>query len=418
MKCPNCKGDLTIDPTLKQYKCDYCGSVIQVDEEIHKTRIEDAEKTGYQFEKGRMKAQSEAGINEVPIEKKKITIWRVLLWVVFLPIMLLYVIWTNKKLSQKMKIILSVIVVAFTLLFASKNKIEQAIENMTMKKEIIIPAKEVYFADWLDDCFETMNKDAHIQLSKDRTEATITLPLRCKKTPMRYVEEQFKEHNEEYETYELIDRYFELNDVYLHENSYNAEGLRNGKKIKEILNLEEGEHDLEIIVPLNDGKVSEFMKQTQLYLQMKLNYKNAQEDYIYIPWYKSEHKEPTPTPEPVIEETPVPTLEITPDPTIEPTPEETTEAKATVNGVTPEFKEQMDSIEAFYDKYIDFMKSYDGSSLDMTLKYAELMKQYYDTTQKLEEMDTSSMTPADEAYYIEVYTRINQKLMQAAIDMN
>lgn len=417
MKCPNCNADIEVEEGLEKYRCNHCGSTFLVDDNIAKTRIDNAEKTGYQFEKGRIKAQSEARINESPIEKKKITIWRVLLWVVFLPIMLLYVIWTNKKLSQKMKIILSVIVVAFTLLFASKNKIEEAIENMTMKKEIIIPAKEVYFADWLDDCFETVNKDAHIKLSKDRTEATIILPLSCKKTPMKYVEEQFKEHDEEYETYELINQYFELNDVYLHENSYNAEGLRNGKKIKEILNMEEGEHELEIIVPL-DGKASEFMKRTQLYLQMKLNYKNAQEDNIYIPWYKSEHKEPTPTPESVIEETPVPTLETTLEPIIEETPEETAETKASVNGVTPEFKEQMDSIEAFYDKYIDFMKSYDGSSLDMTLKYAELMKQYYDTNKKLEEMDTSAMTPADEAYYIEVYTRINQKLMQAAIEMS
>ena len=416
MRCPNCNAYLQIKEGIHQYKCEHCASTFLVDEEVKKTRIDNAENTGYQFEKGRMKAQSEAGIIDVPPEKKKITIWRVLLWVVFLPIMVLYVIWTNKKLSQKMKIILSVIVVLFTVLFASKNKIEKAYATMTMKKENVIPAKEVYFAEWLDDCFEMIEKDVHVKLSKDHTEATLTIPLRCKKNPLKYAEEEFKKHDENYEDYELTNQHFELNNVFLHEGSYNAEGMRNAKKIKEILNMEEGEHELEIIVPLEENKVSAFMNQTQLYLQMRLHYENKDKDYIAIPWYKSEHQEPTPTPEETIEATVETTIESTPVPTEVSTLEPTMETKEVVVGVTPAFKEQMDSYEAFMDSYIEFMESYDGSNMNMMLKYTELLGKYADWAKKVDDMDTSTMTPADEAYYFEVMLRVEQKLLKASIN--
>ena len=413
MRCPKCNAQLTIEEGKTQYKCEHCGSTFLVDEEVNKTRIDNAENTGYQFEKGRMKAQSEAGIIDVPKEKKKITIWRVLLWVVFLPIMLLYVIWTNKKLSQKMKIILSVIIVLFTILFASKSKIEKAYENMTMKKEIIIPAKEVYFAEWLDECFEPIDKDVHIKLSKDCTEATVLIPIRCKKNPMKYLEEEFEKHEEVFNEYELTSQHFELNDVFLNENSFDAVGLRNGKKIKEILNMEEGEHELEIIVPLKEDNVSSFMKQTHLYLQMRLHFENNEKDFIAIPWYKREHEESTPTPTEVPVETPIPTIESTPEPTIE---VEETPTKETIDGVTPEFKEQMDSYEAFMDSYIEFMEAYDGSSIDMMVKYTELLGKYTEWVKKVDDMDTSAMSKADEAYYFEVMMRVEQKLLKASIN--
>ena len=68
-RCPKCNAQLTIEEGKTQYKCEHCGSTFLVDEEVNKIRIDNAENTGYQFEKGRMKAQSEAGIIDGSILK-------------------------------------------------------------------------------------------------------------------------------------------------------------------------------------------------------------------------------------------------------------------------------------------------------------------------------------------------------------
>ena len=76
----------------------------------------------------------------------------------------------------------------------------------------------------------------------------------------------------------------------------------------------------------------------------------------------------------------------------------------------------MDSYEAFFDEYIAFMKamSDDPSNMAMLLKYASMMTQYAETTEKLDAIDESKLSPADDAYYIEVMARIEVKLLQAA----
>ena len=94
--------------------------------------------------------------------------------------------------------------------------------------------------------------------------------------------------------------------------------------------------------------------------------------------------------------------------------EETDEAPAAAapGGVTPEFKEAMDSYEAFFDEYVEFMKSYDSAAGDMTamLKYLDMLSQYSEMADKLDELEDSEMSDADAAYYIEVTARIYQKL--------
>ena len=83
------------------------------------------------------------------------------------------------------------------------------------------------------------------------------------------------------------------------------------------------------------------------------------------------------------------------------------------DGVTPEFKEAMDEYEEFFDKYAEFMKKYGDGSGDLT-EYAEMMAQYSTTMEKLDEIDEDSLSDADEAYYLEVMARINQKLAEVA----
>ncbi len=85
-------------------------------------------------------------------------------------------------------------------------------------------------------------------------------------------------------------------------------------------------------------------------------------------------------------------------------------------GIRPEFKAAMDSYEAFFDKYCEFMKNYDTSntSLSMLTDYANFMAQYSDAMAKLDAMGKEEMSDAESAYYLQVMARINQKLIEVA----
>lgn len=94
--------------------------------------------------------------------------------------------------------------------------------------------------------------------------------------------------------------------------------------------------------------------------------------------------------------------------------EATSTGNTTTNtsGVTPSFKEAMDSYEAFFDKYVQFMQKYkdDGYPASMLADYSSMMQQYADFTQKIDAIDESTLSAADDAYYITVTARIYQKL--------
>lgn len=87
-----------------------------------------------------------------------------------------------------------------------------------------------------------------------------------------------------------------------------------------------------------------------------------------------------------------------------------------VDGMRPEFKEAMDSYEAFYDKYCDFMKKYNENPTDL-----ELITQYTGMLQELTDMETKfaawqgeDLNTAELKYYTEVTTRVTQKLLDVA----
>lgn len=84
-------------------------------------------------------------------------------------------------------------------------------------------------------------------------------------------------------------------------------------------------------------------------------------------------------------------------------------------GVSPEFKETMDSCEAFIDEFIAFLKAMDDDPDDfiLLLKYASMMLRYTETLEKLDAIDESKLSPADDAYYVEVMARIDVKLLEA-----
>lgn len=60
--------------------------------------------------------------NHVQAPKKKTTIWTVLLWIVFLPIMAVIAIWKSTKLDKKWKIILTVIIAALCVIIGITNE--------------------------------------------------------------------------------------------------------------------------------------------------------------------------------------------------------------------------------------------------------------------------------------------------------
>ena len=84
--------------------------------------------------------------------------------------------------------------------------------------------------------------------------------------------------------------------------------------------------------------------------------------------------------------------------------------------VTPEFKETMDAYEAFYDEYIAFMKKYtsgEGDMMSMLGDYTNMLARLDEWSAKIDAIDENTLSPADDAYYLLVTLRIEQKLLGA-----
>lgn len=86
--------------------------------------------------------------------------------------------------------------------------------------------------------------------------------------------------------------------------------------------------------------------------------------------------------------------------------------------VDPNFKAMMDSYEVFFDEYIEFMNKYTEASsedaLAMASEYMEYLTQYAETMEKMNEVDTNTLSAADALYYTEVTTRIYTKMLEVA----
>lgn len=84
-------------------------------------------------------------------------------------------------------------------------------------------------------------------------------------------------------------------------------------------------------------------------------------------------------------------------------------------GIRPEFKEAMDSYEAFYDEYCDFLKRYkeNPSDLNLLAEYTEMMQELEEMNAKFEAWGDSDLSDAELKYYLEVIDRITQKMIDA-----
>lgn len=84
--------------------------------------------------------------------------------------------------------------------------------------------------------------------------------------------------------------------------------------------------------------------------------------------------------------------------------------------IDPEFKEAMDSYEAFFDEYCEFMEKYSETddTTGMLADYADYMTKYAEMMEKMNAIDQDELSTAETAYYVEVTTRITQKLAEVA----
>ena len=92
-KCPNCQSGIKADTDSRTAACEYCGSTFAIDDESFTVNVNlsGQEEAGYQFEKGRQRAQAEAksiaaAIKQTPPQKKRKTWLWVLGWIFIFPI--------------------------------------------------------------------------------------------------------------------------------------------------------------------------------------------------------------------------------------------------------------------------------------------------------------------------------------------
>lgn len=118
------------------------------------------------------------------------------------------------------------------------------------------------------------------------------------------------------------------------------------------------------------------------------------------------------------EESEVPEVQEEPEePEIPDLPEESEEPEVPqepelVDGMRPDFKAAMDSYEAFYDEYCDFLTRYQENPMDLRLlaDYAVMMTRLSEMEAAFDAWDADDMNPVESAYYFEVSSRVLQKL--------
>ena len=96
--------------------------------------------------------------------------------------------------------------------------------------------------------------------------------------------------------------------------------------------------------------------------------------------------------------------------------EKTTEtpSKELVDGMRPDFKEAMDSYEAFYDEYCMFMRKFNENASDLTLlsEYGDMLSKAEDMNEAFEAWNEDEMNDAELKYYLEVSNRVMQKMLE------
>ena len=86
------------------------------------------------------------------------------------------------------------------------------------------------------------------------------------------------------------------------------------------------------------------------------------------------------------------------------------------DGIRSEFKEAMDSYEAFYTEYCEFMKEYSENPTNLTLlaKYADMLVKAEEMNEAFEAWDEDELSTEELKYYIDVNNRVMKMLVDVA----
>ena len=128
--CAHCGAQLTIDKDNNRAFCKFCGAELIIDQENQSINENNAESIGYQFEKGRQRAQNEnmyqqnvdANVTPPPARKRHI-FWWIMGWIFIFPIPVTILVARNKSLKPWIKavIIIAVWMVYFLIGVLARN---------------------------------------------------------------------------------------------------------------------------------------------------------------------------------------------------------------------------------------------------------------------------------------------------------
>ena len=88
-----------------------------------------------------------------------------------------------------------------------------------------------------------------------------------------------------------------------------------------------------------------------------------------------------------------------------------------IDGMHSDFKNAMDKYEDFMNEYCDFMEKYnesDGTDSSLLLDYASYMSEYAEMLSAFEKWNSEDLNTKEASYYLEVQTRVSQKLLEVA----
>ena len=71
-------------------------------------------------------------------------------------------------------------------------------------------------------------------------------------------------------------------------------------------------------------------------------------------------------------------------------------------------------VEEFFNKYADFMESYDDSDIGALSDYLSFLQEYTEYMQKLDDLDNADLTDAESIYLTQATLRIDQQLLEVA----
>ena len=156
--CPGCGAQLSVDLNKKVATCQFCGATFPIDDEAQHIRYDNAEQAGYEFEKGRLRAQEEYARSqrqgqyqapttlpyqpEQPKKKHRTWLW-ILGWIYIFPVPLTILMMRNKRLNEKLRmgIIIATWIIFIALMISAngsstESKPETAASTTEMSQQV------------------------------------------------------------------------------------------------------------------------------------------------------------------------------------------------------------------------------------------------------------------------------------------